>query len=221
VRRPPLRLHTFRKRAATECYRVKHTVLASHHSEVRVVRTAEEIWRKRQARESVVPDGAGQGVSEGHSSSPAALQGRYHGQRVHAGVAESVGRMVESMYDELTSGQAAATQLLPICYQMLPTGMGACSYLQERYGRHVDSNPRRLPCQSSSIQSPQQLEPPLGTAQTLGNACNATVRRIEEWIGAWPSIQELRTMSSHVVCCDRRRRFDPSVVAFRENEEKE
>jgi len=31
--------------------------------------------------------GAAQGVGEGHPSSPAALQGRHHGQRVHAGVA--------------------------------------------------------------------------------------------------------------------------------------
>jgi hypothetical protein len=37
--------------------------------------------------------------------------------------------------------------------------------------------------ESPSIQSLQQLESPLGAAQTLGNTRNTKLRWIEEWIG--------------------------------------
>ena len=40
-----------------------------------------------------------------------------------------------------------------------------------------------LRCQSPSIQSSQQLEPPLGTAQTLANTQKAKLQWIEERIG--------------------------------------
>ena len=40
-----------------------------------------------------------------------------------------------------------------------------------------------LPCQSSSIQSPQQLASPPRTAQNLASTCKTRVQRFEEWIG--------------------------------------
>ena len=43
--------------------------------------------------------------------------------------------------------------------------------------------PDLYPCQSPSIQSPQQLELPLGTAQTLANTRKTKLRWIEERIG--------------------------------------
>jgi hypothetical protein len=46
-----------------------------------------------------------------------------------------------------------------------------------------------LRCQSPSIQSPQQLEPPLGTAQALANTRKAKFQWIEERIGIVPSLK--------------------------------
>jgi hypothetical protein len=61
-----------------------------------------------------------------------------------------------------------------------------------------------LRCQSPSIQSPQQLEPPQGTAQTLANTRKAKFQWIEEWIGegvwsasrvtAWSDLHETTTV---------------------------
>jgi hypothetical protein len=85
------------------------------------------------------------GIGEGHPTSPAARQGRYHSQRVHAGVAGEC--WADGRINVRGANGQEKLRLLPICYQMLTNedGRPTATCMKEMVGT------RRLELLTSTV----------------------------------------------------------------------